>query len=178
MARFLLPLLVLSLPAAAQVHTTYMWHLHQPIYWPQPSALVPGTYELAWESIQRRNSGAAHPENDVAQIFSLADRQAAYQYRVKDSIALMSGQDAGAQLSYSGALAANVNSLGSHSSYGYGPSWYQHNRTARNWTTSGGFPRLDLVIFPYHHSLGPLIDENALRMEVRLAKLAHSRDWG
>ncbi|MCB9474143.1 MAG: hypothetical protein H6678_10055 [Candidatus Delongbacteria bacterium] len=178
MIRFLLPLLAGALCASAQVYTTYMWHLHQPVYWPQPSALVPGTYEVAWESIQRRNAGAQHPENDVAQIFSLADRQAAYQYRIKDSIALMSGTDSGAQVSYSGSLAENVASLGSHSSYGYGPLWAQNNRIARNWTTSGGLPRLDLVIFPYHHSLAPLIDENALRMEIRLGKLAHTRDWG
>lgn len=175
---FALSCLALVATAGAAVYTTYHWHQQQPIYWPQPSAQGPPAIETAWESIQRRNSGAAHPENDVAQIFSLADRQAAYQGRMRDAVGLMSGAQSGAQVSYAGCLIDNVASLGAHNSYGYTPNWNQGIRQARNWLTPGGFPRLDLVLTPYHHSIAPLIDEEALRMEIRIAKLAHARAWG
>ena len=169
--------LILAGKATAQLYTTYHWHLQQPIYWPDRSQLETQTYEKAWESIQNRNGGAPHPENDVEQIFSVADRQAAYQWRVRDAIAGMSGWDSGAQVSYGGCLAENVRSLGEHGCCGYGSDWYQPNRTARGWTTSGGRPRLDLVLFSYHHALCPLIDENALRMEIRIMKEIHPELW-
>jgi hypothetical protein len=165
-------------PALAVVHTTYHWHQQQPIYWPQPSSLNPPAVETAWESVQRRNAGAAHPENDVAQIFSLADRVAAYQYRMRDAVSLMNGPRSGAQASYAGCLIDNIASLGAHNSLGYSPTWNQPIRQARSWSTPGGFPRLDMVLTPYHHSIAPLIDEEALRMEIRIAKLAHTRAWG
>ncbi|MFA7331418.1 MAG: carbohydrate-binding protein [Candidatus Delongbacteria bacterium] len=170
--------LALLSTARAAVYTTYHWHQQQPIYWPQTSALGPPAIETAWESIQRRNAGAAHPENDVAEIFSVADRVAAYQGRMRDAVGLMSGPSSGAQVSYAGCLIDNIASLGAHFSLGYSPSWNQGIRQARGWLTPGGLPRLDLVLTPYHHSIAPLIDEEALRMEIRIAKLAHARAWG
>jgi len=170
--------MTVAAPAMAVVYTTYHWHQQQPIYWPQPSSLSPPAVETAWESVQRRNAGAAHPENDVAQIFSLADRQAAYQGRMRDAVAGMSGSQSGAQASYAGCLIDNVASLGAHTSLGYSPSWNQGIRQARTWLTPGGFPRLDMVLTPYHHSIAPLLDDEALRMEIRIARLAHSRAWG
>ena len=171
-------LLLVTCHAFSQVHTTYHWHLQQPIYWPEVSELNNLTCEKAWESIQHINGGYPHPQNDVEQIFTIADRQAAYQWRVRDAIAGMSGNDAGAQISYMGCLAENVSSLGSHSSYGYSPSWNSANQQARGWTTSGGQPRLDIVIVPYHHALAPLIDENALRKEIQLYQAAYADLWG
>ncbi len=162
----------------AQVYTTYHWHMQQPIYWPDRSQSSSQTYEKAWESIQHRNGGAAHPQNNVEEIFSVADRVAAYQDRVRASIASMSGAASGAQVSYSGCLAENVGSLGENNAYGYSPGWFNGNRTARSWTTPNGKPRLDLVIFPYHHSLAPLVDEAALRMEIRIAKDIYPDIWG
>ena len=97
------------------IHTTYLWHLHQPIYWPDQRRDGGGDeYEVAWESIQQKNGGAQYPENDLAGIFGKDDRVAAYQWRTRDSIATISWlAEAGAQINYSGALAENVASLGS-----------------------------------------------------------------
>jgi hypothetical protein len=170
--------LLAALPLSAQVHTTYHWHQQQPIYWPQPSALHPPAVELAWESIQRRNAGAPHPRNDLEQIFSVPDRVAAYQWRMRDAISAMSGPSSGAQVSYAGCLIDNIASLGAQGALGYSPTWNQPIRQARAWSTPGGRPRLDQVLTPYHHSIAPLIDEEALRMELRIAKLAHERAWG
>ena len=40
----------------AQVHTTYLWHMQQPIYWPEQSAANPHRYQTAWESHQLKFS--------------------------------------------------------------------------------------------------------------------------
>ncbi len=171
-------LLLLAAVSSAQVHTTYHWHLQQPIYWPEVSELNSLTYEKAWESIQHRDLGYPHPQNDVEQIFTIADRQAAYQWRLRDAIAGMSGNDAGAQVSYMGCLVENVSSLGDHSSYGYSPGWNASNQEARGWLSSGGRPRMDIVNVTYHHCLAPLVDENALRKEIQLYQAAYGSTWG
>jgi len=36
--------------AATGVHTTYLWHMHQPIYWPDQSGVAPWRYETAYET--------------------------------------------------------------------------------------------------------------------------------
>jgi hypothetical protein len=164
--------------SSAQVYTTYHWHMQQPIYWPDRSSSNSNTYEKAWESIQHTNAGASHPENNLQNIFGWADRVAAYQYRMRDSIASMSGNDSGAQVSYGGCLVENVASLGENYALGYSPAWNSSINQARGWNTSGGFPRLDMVIFPYHHSLAPLVDEAALRMEIRIAREIYADAWG
>ena len=52
----LLPLL-LPVPAHAEgVHTSYLWHLDQPIYWPAPNASGL-RYQTAWDSIQAKRAG-------------------------------------------------------------------------------------------------------------------------
>lgn len=78
--------------------------------------------------------------------------------------------------------------------------------TARTWTTSGGFPKIDLVAFTYHHALMPLVDkvalllllcrdvakkkkklptqpdcgahqQNALAMELAIQKVVYNKTW-
>lgn len=165
----------LSALAAGQVYTTYHWHLQQPIYWPEVSALNTHTYQKAYESM---TSGGAHPENDLDQIFGWADRVAAYQYRIRDSIGTIQQADGGAQISYSGCLVENVQSLANAGSLGYSAGWENANRQARNWLTTGGNRRLDIVIFTYHHALGPLIDESSLRKEIQIYKELYPDIWG
>ena len=162
---------------AAPIHTTYLWHLEQPIYWPAPSTWGQG-YETAWESITHKNAGATHPQNDVTQIFSLDDRVAAYQFRPRDAIAAMTGADAGAQVTYSGGLLRNVASLGAGNHLGYTPSWNTPFQTARSWNTSGGRPRMELTIIPYHHALAPLVDKAVLEKEIAIYQYAYPYVWG
>ncbi len=170
-------LLLVSTALAAPVHTTYLWHLEQPVYWPDQSISHPG-YETAWESIQRRNSGAPHPENDVAQIFSVADRVAAYQYRPLNSIQSMTGADAGAQVTYSGGLVRNVASLGAAGQLGYTNSWNIAFQQGRNFLTSGGRPRMEMAIIAYHHALAPLVDREVLKKEIQIYQYLYPQVWG
>ncbi|MFO0839441.1 MAG: carbohydrate-binding protein [Phycisphaerae bacterium] len=164
---------------AENLHFTYVWHLEQPIYWPARQIAGADRYERAWESIQHKNAGAANPADDLTAIFSLADRVAAYQFRPHDCLnAIRWAAEAGVQISFSGGLIENVTSLGNANQLGYGPTWYQSFRTARSWQTAGGVPRMDIVLFPFHHPLLPLVDENTVRKEVQLYKQAYAATWG
>jgi len=164
---------------AESVHFTYLWHMEQPIYWPAPQTSGADRYERAWESILRKDAGAAHPENDLRDIFGKADRVAGYQYRTRDSVdAIRWAPEAGAQMSYSGGLVENIFSLGAANQLGYSPNWYQSIREARGWQTNGGKPRMDVVIFPFHHPLLPLIDEATVRKEIQLYKAIYDDAWG
>lgn len=178
-----LGLCTLSVEAPAQnekVHFSYLWHMEQPIYWPDQQVFGDDRYERAWESIQQTDGGAAHPENDLRAIFSVPDRVAAYQWRVRDSINAIRGYpEAGAQVSYSGGLIENLQSLGGAWQLGYSPTWYSSYREARGWTTSGqSVPRCDLVVFPFHHPLLPLLDDSTIRKEIQLYKAVYDDAWG
>jgi hypothetical protein len=165
--------LTTSAVAQEKVHYTYLWHLEQPIYWPDQQPGGADRYERAWESLQRKNLGAAHPENNLTDIFGLADRVAAYQTRVRDSIGSISGYpEAGAQITYSGGLIENIASLGAANQLGYSPSWNSAFQQARSWTTSSADPskrksRCDIVLFSFHHALLPLCEESTVRKEIR-----------
>jgi len=170
-------------PALAEkTHFTYLWHLEQPIYWPDRQA---GTqrYERAWQSILRKDAGATNPENDLRMIFGIDDRVAAYQYRPRDCVSSISwASEAGAQVSFSGGLIANIQSFAeAGGQLGYSTTWYSPWRESRNWQTNtpgADFPRMDVVMFSYHHALLPLIDGDAIRKELAIYKEIYPQAWG
>jgi len=172
--------------AQAQVHTTWLWHLEQPIYWPEMSVSNPFRWQAAKESNDLKFSGGnvysdglAHPLNDLQEIFSKDDRVAVYQYRAKDAIATLLGYpEGGAQVNYSGGLIDNVNSLANAFQWGYSPSWKNNFQTARSWTTPAGKPRMDLTGFTYHHALSPLISDAVLRKQIRAHKVVYGQNFG
>lgn len=180
-------LLLVGTSAMAQVHMSYLWHMQQPIYWPERSAQNPNRIQSAKESNDLKfnggnnypNSGVAHPLNDLQDIFGKADRVAVYQYRAKDAVqSLLGHPEAGAQVNYSGCLMDNIQSLGNAYQWGYSPNWNSHNITARNWTTSGGNPRMDLTGFTYHHALSPLLSDAVLRMQIQAHKFRYNQVFG
>src|SRR5438046_7435715 len=68
-----------SVNAASSVHTTWLWHLHQPIYWPDraPNNHAADHYQNAWDTIQLGN---VHPsDTSLSTVFGAADRVNAYQ---------------------------------------------------------------------------------------------------
>ena len=106
---------------STSVHTTWLWHLHQPIYWPDRRDSGADHYEAAWDTIQQQNAGRPHPSPEVlTTIFGDADRVNAYQNRPHDTLdSLLGYANAGAQVNYSGALMENVQSLGAAGQLGY-----------------------------------------------------------
>lgn len=164
--------------AQPKVQFTYLWHLEQPIYWPDRQISGNDRYERAQESRTHKSSGATHPENNLDDIFGSDDRKAVYQSRTRDCVnAIRWTQRGGAQLTYSGGLIENIMSLGGASQLGYSPSWMNSIREARGWTTISGKPRLDVVVFPFHHALMPLVDENTMRKQVQAYKRIYADAW-
>ena len=74
--------------ANTSLHTTWLWHVHQPIYWPGQSSYVGvDHYENAWDTIRQQGGGRPHPSPEILrQIFGLDDRIAAYQGRLRDAV--------------------------------------------------------------------------------------------
>lgn len=170
----------------AQVHTSYLWHLQQPNYWPEESVANQYGYQTVQESHSLKTSGGnvysdnmAHPLNDLEQIFNKADRVAVYQYRCKDAVqSLLNHPEGGAQVNYSGCLIENINSLASNNQWGYSNGWNNNFVTARNWTTSGGKPRMDITGFTFHHALSPLLTDNCLRKQIQAHKVIYGETFG
>jgi hypothetical protein len=161
---------------AAPVHTTYVWHMHQPIYWPDKSAWHPSRYETAYETIT-----LGHSESTVFDIFNKDDRVHDYQDYPKYAIStILDLADAGAQVSFAAALVENVKSLADAGWNGgrYAPAWYSDYRASRAWKTSGSRSRLDQLVVAAHHPIAPLVDENAFRKELQVAKIAYQAAWG
>ena len=163
------------------VYVSRFWHNHQPIYWPEwNGASQPDRVQFAQDSIllksgQLYDSGTAHPENDLSAIFGVGDRVNSYQGGPRNSLSNVNS--GGYAMSYSGSLMNNVASLGAASSLGYGLGWWNGNREARNWTTSGGSRKLDLVGFTYHHSLGAVLPKEVFRKEIQIFKEAYYKAW-
>jgi len=161
---------------AAPVHTTYVWHMHQPIYWPDRSTWSPWRYETAYETIT-----LGHSQSNVFDIFNKDDRVHDYQdYPAHAVDTIRDLADAGAQVSFASALIENVKSLGDNGWNGgrYSATWYNDYRTARAWKTSGNRSRLDQLLVAAHHPIAPLMDENALRKEIEVQKVAYQIAWG
>ncbi len=159
----------------AQVHTSYLWHLQQPIYWPEQSVSNPLEYQKVWESQQLKFSGGniyadglAHPLNDLQEIFSKPDRVNVYQWRARNSInSIQHLPEAGAQVNYGACLIENIQSLSDAGVWGYVPNWTSSVIEAQNWQTSGGFPRMDVTTFTWHHTLSPLVSDRVLKKEIQ-----------
>jgi hypothetical protein len=161
--------------AAAPIHTTYLWHMHQPIYWPERSTWNGLTYEYAYETIT-----LGHSQNDVFDIFNKDDRVRDYQDYPKIAIqSVLDLADAGAQVSFAGGLIQNIQSLAQNGWNGgrYASNWYQAYRDAQGWTTSGGRPRLEPVVVAFHHPVGPLVDDAVFRRMLQTQKSIMPEAW-
>lgn len=191
-----------KIQASNSVHLAYHWHLHQPIYWPErnPNGNQTNRYQFAADSLALKfaNTGNfypgstyKHPRNALASgdggeydsVFDKADRVAAYQGGGRDSINTILGYpDAGASVSYSGALMENIWSLGNANMLGYGSGWNSGYTQARGssatYRTSGGYPRADMLGQTYHHAFSPLLPKSVLRKEIQIFKEIWWKSWG
>ena len=165
--------------ANTSVHTTWLWHLHQPIYWPDraPVNHTADHYQNAWDTIQLGN---VHPtDTTLTSVFGESDRVNAYQGQPSSTVSgLLYLPNAGAQVNMSGALMENVQSLAAQNQLGYGSGWNSGNAAARTWTTSSGKPRMDIVNFTYHHAMAPLVSDETLQMELAIQQRQMQIFWG
>ena len=162
--------------------------MDQPVYWGDRSKQDSEKKQYVKESQDLKTSGGnlypgssvSHPTNDLQDIFSKADRVNAYQTCPRDAINFIRGLngEAGAQLSISGGLMENIQSLGVAGQWGYASTWWTNYKEARAWLTSGNFPRLDIVAFTNDHVLSPLVSERTLKKQILAHKYTYGKYYG
>ncbi|MFN8276752.1 MAG: hypothetical protein U0T84_04675 [Chitinophagales bacterium] len=152
-------LLAMSLQATnPPVYIAFLWHMHQPIYWP-------------YESVVQTDANNRYS-------FSVTDihnqRLGPYNSWPKDAVGKgLSFAHLGAQVSFSGSLMENLDNL-KNAGNGNFSNWTSAWNTARTWTTSLGNPRMDLVGFGYHHPLMGLIPYTDIRKQIQAHKTIFS----
>lgn len=148
----------------APIEIGFLWHMHQPIYFPGENIT------------QSQNAGRYS--------FSIYDvhNQRKGPYTDWPRNAIINGQDRpnlGASVSFSGSLIENLNQMQSVGvNGGMWNNWQGPYTQARNTRTARNNSRLDLVGFTYHHALGPLMDERDLRMQIRMHKTKLQQTFG
>ncbi|MBN1944642.1 MAG: hypothetical protein JW797_03155 [Bradymonadales bacterium] len=159
----LLVLLSTTVQAKPPIYIAFHWHMHQPIYWPYESLVATASH---------------NPYGfDVVQVHT--DRTGPYTAWPIDAVE--SGKNAGlahlgAQVSFSGSLMENLDSL---AAAGQGFSnWTSRWRTGVGWSTSEGNRRIDLVAFGYHHPLMALVSPRDIGLQIEMHRLALERHFG
>lgn len=139
-----------------KIYIAFLWHMHQPIYWP-------------YENVVQTHIANRYP-------FSIFDifNQRVGPYTNWPRNAVQRGINAnmphfGSQVSLSGSLIENLNNLESHGNQNFS-NWKSHWNIIKNQTTSLGNPRMDLVGFGYHHPLMGLIDKTDISKQVQYHK--------
>lgn len=138
------------------IYIAFLWHMHQPIYWP-------------YESILQTEANNRYP-------YSVIDihNQRVGPYTSWPKNAVMMGINAnfqhfGAQVSFSGSLIENLNNLETAGNPNF-QNWKSHWNYIKTQTTSLGNPRIDMVAFGYHHPLMGLLDELDIRKQIQYHK--------
>ncbi len=155
-------------PAGAQtnppIYIAFLWHMHQPIYWP-------------YEDVMTTQANARYSYS-VVDIFN----QRIGPYTTWPGDAVWKGIHAGmghfgAQVSFSGSLIENLDNLeagGDGNFSGWKSAW----TGISGQTTALGNPRLDLVGFGYHHPLMGLIDTGDIRRQIEAHRSRVTSEMG
>ncbi|CAG0987283.1 Alpha-amylase [Anaerolineae bacterium] len=138
------------------IYIAFLWHMHQPIYWP-------------YESVVTTINNNRYPFS-VLNVFN--DRTGPYNDWPKNAV--QSGINAGlgnfgAQVSFSGSLIENLNNLQANGNGNFS-NWKSHWNNIKNQNTVLGNPRLDMVGFGYFHPLMPLIGNSDIRKHLQKQK--------
>ncbi len=145
------------------IHVGFLWHMHQPIYYPYESPIVTdanGRFSFSVVDVHNQRFGP-------------------YTTWPRDAVQVGLPQPhLGAQISFTGSLIENLNALAAGGvNGGMWNNWDAGYDQGVSWTTTLGNPRLDLVAFGYHHPLMPLLDEQDIRMQIRLHKHVYGQTW-
>jgi hypothetical protein len=133
------------------IYIAFLWHLHQPIYWPGENVMetqAAGHYGFSVLTVHLDRTGpyTAWPMDAVSQ-------------------AMDAGLGScGAQVSFTGSLMENLDAI---EAAGAGfPGWTSGWSGASTWRTSMGNPRIDMVNIGYFHPILPLVgpDDAAVQL--------------
>lgn len=138
------------------IYIAFLWHMHQPIYWP-------------YESIVTTQAQGRYPYS----VFDIHnERLGPYNSWPKDAVqkGISAGlQNFGAQVSFTGSLIENLNNLETNGNNNF-KNWKSNWNSIKNQKTSLGNPRIDMVGFGYFHPLMGLIDYQDIRKQIQLHK--------
>lgn len=149
--------------AAAPIHVTYLWHMHQPVYYPYESV-------NQTDANGRYNFNVAGVHGERAGNYTTWPKEAVEQGHNRAGL-----EHSGAQVSFSGSLGENLNGLWGDASSATWDDAYDYARNTLR--TSLNNPRLDMVGIAYHHSLMPLTCKESMKMQIRLHKELYSELW-
>ncbi len=158
-----LPATTAPLRAVEPIHVGFLWHMHQPIYYPYESI-------IQTQAANRFSFNVIDVHNQ---------RFGPYTSWPRDAITIGGAlPHLGAQISFSGSLIENLNALRDAGvNGGMWTNWNAHYQAGVATPTTLGNPRLDMVAFGYHHPLMPLLDYEDIRMQIRLHKQVFSNTW-
>ena len=144
-----------SLRESPKIYIAFLWHMHQPIYYPYENIVETqqsGVYSFSLYDVHLSRTGpyTDWPKNAVQ----------------KGINAGMS--HFGAQVSFSGSLVENLNNL-EQAGVGFS-NWKNHWNTIKNQTTALGNPRIDMIGFGYHHPLMGLLHYKDIRKQIQQHK--------
>jgi hypothetical protein len=155
---------VVGTPARASdpIQISFLWHMHQPRYIPGQSILQAGAF-YSFNLIDVHNT-----------------RFGPYTTWPRNAVSLgLAEPYLGAQVSFSGSLAQNLDELeAAGTNGGMWNNWDGAYDQSQSLLTVGGHRRLELVAFAHHHALLPLLDERDIRMQIRLHKFHHQQTFG
>ncbi len=141
----------------------FLWHMHQPIYYPYESIIA--------------------TQNNNRYTFNVIDvhnqRFGPYTTWPRDAVQSAAGlPHAGAQVSFTGSLIENLNALQAAGiNGGMWNNWKTGYNNGITLNTLLSKPRLDLVAFGYFHPLMPLLDTLDIRMQIKLHKHIYAQTW-
>lgn len=144
-------LLGITAKAQTKIYIAFLWHMHQPIYWPG-------------ESVINTINQNRYPFS-ISNVFS--SRTGPYTNWPRDAVQMGINANMphfGSQVSFSGSLIENLNHL-EQANWGF-QNWKSHWNISKNQLTSLGNPRMDMVGFGYYHPLMPLTSYNDIRDQI------------
>ena len=144
--------LLFSLQADPPIYIAFLWHMHQPIYYPGENVTETdnaGHYSYSIEDIHNQRWGP---------------------YTTWAADAVWMGVNAGfehfgSQVSFTGSLIENLNTLQASGNWNFS-NWQSGWNGITGQNTTLGNPRLDMVSIGYFHPLMGLIDYRDMRAQI------------
>jgi len=149
------------------IYISFLWHMHQPIYWPYESIVTTeysGGYDFSVIDVHDQRSG---PYTDWP----------IHAVETGMSASSPTRDHFGVQVSFSGSLMENLDNLKAHGD-GHFSTWENRWKQGRGYSTALGNPRIDMVAFGYHHPIMPLIDAFDLGLQIEAHRQTFCENFG
>lgn len=138
------------------IYIAFLWHMHQPLYWPGETILETQANNYYPYSVFDIHNSRTGPYTNWPKV--------AVQKAIDANL-----PHAGASVSFSGTLIENLNHLEANGNGNF-QNWTSPWNSVINQTTTEGNPRMDMIGFGYYHPLMGLIDTDDIRAQIQKHK--------